>query len=80
MSDWINLDEQWQQRSKHMFQRCINEPDMSKAQLAWYAACQSEEMRLEWKYGCLEQERFGAFVIAAGDRSFFTPESSPYVS
>ena len=66
MSDWINLDEQWQERSKYMFQRCLKEPDMAKAQLSWYVACQSEEVRLQWKYGCLEQEgSFNAHVAEA---------------
>lgn len=80
MSDWMELDEQWRQRSVQMFLRCVNEPDMTKAQLAWYAACQSEKRRLEWKSLCLpnerQQERLQILAVVEGERSLFTPDSS----
>jgi len=81
MSDWIKLDEQWRQRSTQMFQRCVNEPNMTKAQLAWYTACQSEKRRLEWKYFCLQQEgRFRAASTANSERSLFITSASQYES
>lgn len=73
MSNWISLDKQWQERSKQMFQRCVNELDMTKAQYAWYIACQSETRRLEWKSLCLEQEgKFSASNAVEDKRSLFT--------
>ena len=81
-ADWMELDEQWQQRSKLMFQRCVNEPNMSKAQLAWEVACHSEKKRLEWKRlyaGYEEQETIAkAFATVGGECPFFTLDGSQY--
>jgi len=75
MSDWIKLDKQWRQRSEQLFQRCIKESDLTKAQIAWYAACQSEERRLEWKCLCLQQEeKLGASAAVESERSLFILE------
>jgi 1,4-alpha-glucan branching enzyme len=57
MIDWVQLDEQWRERSEQMFKRCVKEPDLTKAQLAWDAACKSEQRRLEWKSLCLQQDK-----------------------
>jgi hypothetical protein len=76
MRDWRELDEQWRQRSEQMFQRCVKEPDITKARLAWEAACLSEKKRLEWKCLYLQQEiseeECSAFAALEGDYSFFT--------
>jgi hypothetical protein len=55
--DWVQLDKQWKQRSKQLFKRCVKESDFTKAQLAWDAACKSEERRMEWKSLCLQREK-----------------------
>lgn len=57
MSNWVEMDEQWQQRSEELFKRCLREPDIIKAQRAWSAACEAEANRLEWKSLCLQQEK-----------------------
>ena len=49
MCNWIALDEEWQQRSKRLVQRCLNEPDMTKSQLMLDRAYKSETRRLEWQ-------------------------------
>lgn len=49
MYDWTTLDQEWEQRSKRLFQRCVNEPDKTQVQQMWYKACLSELSRLEWK-------------------------------
>jgi hypothetical protein len=76
MRDWRELDEQWRQRSEQMFQRCVKEPDITKARLAWEAACLSEKKRLEWKCLYLQQEiseeKCSAFAALEGEYSFFT--------
>jgi hypothetical protein len=67
-ADWIALDEEWRQRSEHMFQRWVKAQDMTKAQLAWEAFCNSEERREEWKYLCLQQDkRLGIATAAKGE-------------
>lgn len=72
----MELDEQWRQRSVQMFLRCVNEPDMTKAQLAWYAACQSEKRRLEWKSLCFphdqQEERLKILATVDSERSLFS--------
>ena len=79
MKDWRELDEQWRQRSEQMFQRCVKEPDITKARLAWEAACLSEKKRLEWKSLYLPQElseeECSAFSGVEGEYSFFTTDS-----
>jgi hypothetical protein len=79
MRDWRELDEQWRQRSEQMFQRCVKEPDIAKARLAWEAACRSEKKRLEWKCLYLQQEvselECNALAAVAGKYSFFTIDS-----
>jgi hypothetical protein len=49
MCNWIALDEEWQQRTKRLVQRCLNEPDMTKSQLMLDRAYKSESRRLEWQ-------------------------------
>ncbi|HEY9634048.1 MAG TPA: hypothetical protein V6D14_11605 [Coleofasciculaceae cyanobacterium] len=73
MGNWIELDKQWGQRSKQMFQRCVNETDLSKFQLYWYLACESEKRRLDWKGLCLQQEnKIGAVAVVNTYRSLFS--------
>ena len=57
MSNWVEMDEQWRQRSQELFKRCLREPDTAKAQRAWSAACEAEAKRLEWKSSCLQHEK-----------------------
>ncbi|HEY9794466.1 MAG TPA: hypothetical protein V6D30_02395 [Leptolyngbyaceae cyanobacterium] len=79
MSNWIKLDEQWQERSKQMFQRCVNELDMTKAQQAWSIACQSEKRRLEWKSLCLQEEgKVSASTAVDNKRLLFTSNSCAF--
>ena len=76
MSNWIELDQQWRQRSEELFKRCLREPDIAKAQRAWSAACEAEAKRLEWKSLCLQQEEdFGAAAIVDNARTLFSPYS-----
>lgn len=49
MDSWIELDQQWLQRSQLLFQRSVKEPNITKAQIYWYRACLSMKNRLEWK-------------------------------
>jgi len=76
MRDWRELDEQWRQRSEQMFQRCVKEPDIAKARLAWEAACRSEKKRLEWKCLYLQQDvsevECNALAAVEGEYSCFT--------
>jgi 1,4-alpha-glucan branching enzyme len=77
MINWIELDEQWRQRSQQLFQRCLNEADTTKALLTWYAACQTEEKRLEWKSLCLQQQkRFGTAAAVDIARALFILDTS----
>lgn len=72
MSNYLELDEQWRQRSEQMFRRCLKESDATKAQRVWDAACQSEQRRLEWKSTYLKQEeKIRIFVAADGSNSAF---------
>lgn len=57
MSNWVEMDEQWRQRSQELFKRCLREPDFAKAQRTWSAACEAEAKRLEWKSLCLQHEK-----------------------
>jgi len=50
MCNWIALDEEWQQRTKRLLQRCMNESNGTKSQLMLERAYQSESRRLEWQY------------------------------
>ncbi len=73
MGDWIELDQQWQQRSQWLFQRCVSEPDIRKFPLHWYLACQSEKERLEWKSLYLQQEdRVDATATIEASLALFT--------
>ena len=73
MSNWIEMDEQWRQRSEELFKRCLREPDIAKAQRAWSAACEAEAERLEWKSLCLQHEKeLGAAVAVDNARALFT--------
>lgn len=79
-AEWIELDKQWRQRSKLMFQRCVKEPDLTKAQFVWEAACLSEKKRLEWKSECLgdseQEEIIKAFATVNDQCAFFTLDGS----
>lgn len=76
---WVELDEQWQQRSHLMFQRCVHEPDMNQAQLTWDVACHLEKMRLEWKSSCLHKEqRTEAAKAVDGELVLFTQPSASH--
>ena len=72
MSNWVEMDEQWRQRSQELFKRCLREPDVAKAQRTWSAACEAEAKRLEWKSLCLQHENE---VRAAGTLDNARPES-----
>jgi hypothetical protein len=56
MCNWIALDEEWQQRTKRLLQRCINESNLTKSQLMLERAYNSELRRLEWQHGYKEYE------------------------
>lgn len=80
--DWQALNEQWQQRSKQMFQRCLKESDMALAQKAWNTACHSEKKRLEWRCLCLgqkeQEELLRVFATANDECPFFTLDGSQF--
>jgi hypothetical protein len=54
MCNWIALDEAWQQRTKRLLQRCINESNLTKSQLMLERAYNSELRRLEWQHSYKE--------------------------
>lgn len=81
MSNWIELNEQWQQRSEQLFQRCVREPDIVKAEGVWDAACQSEESRLEWQSWCLRQQGEVVDAITTeAKRAFFRLDNCPEIA
>lgn len=69
MSNWVEMDEQWRQRSEELFKRCLREPDVAKAQRAWSAACEAEAKRLEWKSLCLQHEKEFRATTVDNERS-----------
>ncbi len=56
MCNWNTVDEEWQQRTTRLFQRSVNEPDITESKRLWDIASKSESNRLEWSYRWKQEE------------------------
>lgn len=70
-ANWREKNEQWRKQSEELFQGVLNATDQRSMDIAWYAACLSEEKRCQYAHSQLywEEQKQKIAQLATTDRT-----------